>query len=132
VGAAGAPALKASAVGDEVSEIELAPVSGCKILVDGTFSVPSPASRVPRGSGAARLRLCAGPAPERIETPGTGPRHPHVQPDEAEERGQLSPVQDRPKAPRRVPEEVGHRHLAGEDEGHAPREKSNEQKGPAE
>src|SRR5688572_7926878 len=80
----------------------------------GLVVMASPRQRARRG-----LRR-----PKRIETPGARPGGGQEQPEEAEEHDDLAPVQDGPEAPRRMRDEVGDRHLAGQEKGDRPGEQA--------
>ena len=67
------------------------------------------------------------PAPHRVEAPRSAAREGEVEEHEAEEDGRLALVQEREEAVRRVRDEIGEGHLAGEDEGDRPREEPERQ-----
>ena len=66
-----------------------------------------------------------------IEAPLAGAGHCEVQEYEAVERGQLAMVDDRPEALRRMREKVRESHQSRQQEGHRPREQSDDQQCPA-
>src|SRR5262249_29266506 len=83
------------------------------------------------GWGARRGTPARGPGlstgSQRVETPRSRTRRGDVQPDEAEQDGRRSLIQDRPEAVRRVPDEIGERHFARDQKGYGPTEQSDEQ-----
>src|SRR6059036_3435919 len=78
-----------------------------------------------RASGPSTIDRSSGlPPPFGIQAPWPRPGGGEIEPDKAEQNGGMPLIQHRPKALRRVAQEIRDGHLAREDEGHRPGEQS--------
>src|SRR5439155_1436247 len=81
-----------------------------------------------RASGPSTIERSSGlPPPLGIQAPRPRPGGGEIKPDKAEQDGGMPLIEHRPKALWRVAQEIRDRHLARENEGHRPREQSDEE-----